>query len=393
MAALTQVLFVLEQHLGHRTYSDNLRRFVDGAGLIEAHWAPIAYSASHSKVAVLPGLPAGIRGALHGRAEVRRKAARVPHDVCFFNTQVPAALGGAFMRSKPYVVATDITPIQYDALGELYGHRPDRTGVRSWYKHCVNRRVFQEAYRVLPWSSWTANSLIRDYGVSPAKVEVVPPGVDLDLWRPRPQNVDAPVRILFVGGDFRRKGGETILRAFRSLTTGTAELHVVTRTQIAVEPGVYPHYGLRPNQPELVDLYRSADVFALPTEAEAFGIGAVEASASGLPVVATAIGGLGDIVVDGKTGFLVSAGDIEGFGQRVRTLVDSPVLREQMGIEARAHAERLFDGKRNAERTINVLLQAASQQRPGQLVPFDRVHTDVGEQQASRFDGPCRSMW
>lgn len=358
---MTEVLFVLEQHLGHQTYAENLRRFVDESSQIKAHWIPITYDDSRSKVAALPGLPARLRGALHGRAEVRRNSTQVNHDVCFFNTQVPALLGGALSRSKPYVVATDITPIQYDSVGNLYGHRPDRTGSLSRYKYHSNKRVFQEAHRVLPWSEWAASSLIRDYDVSADRVEVVAPGVDLQLWRPGARTHGAPLRILFVGGDFKRKGGETVLRAFRSLPTGTAELHVVTRTHIDSEPGIYPHYGLRPNERELVHLYRSADVFAFATEAEAFGIGAVEASASGIPVIATAVGGLADIVVHEKTGFLVEPRDVDGFTRRLRTLVDFPALRDQMGVEARARATRLFDAKRNADRIIQILLEASSE--------------------------------
>lgn len=344
---MVRATFVMEQHLGHQTYCQNLQRFVEQGGSLVASWVPVTYSQPGGLWEQLP-LPRGIRGTLRGRSQVLSGLRQHAGDVLFFNTQVPAALAGGAVRRRPYLIATDITPIQYDQLSHLYGHRPDRSGALKAYKHRLNVRLFQGAARLLPWSNWTRASLMRDYGVDGRRITVVPPGVDLRLWAPGPARPSGPLRILFVGGDFQRKGGETLLRAFRSLPRGLAELHVVTRTRLPQEDGVLLYHDMKPNAPALIALYQSADVFVLPTEAEAFGIAAAEACAAGLCAIVSPVGGITDIVADGVNGFQVPPADVQALRDRLQLLAERPELRAQYGRAARARAEELFDARRNA---------------------------------------------
>jgi glycosyltransferase involved in cell wall biosynthesis len=354
----------MEQHIGHQTYYQNLRRSVEQDGAITANWAPITYKDASQILARLPGISNSLRGTLQGMLQVRRAISGGRYDVAFFNTQVPAALAAQQVRRRPYVLATDITPIQYDNMSHLYGHQADKYGLLAAYKHRVNVMLLRGATKVLPWSHWAQDSLIRDYGVSAESIDVVPPGVDLQLWKPAPaqrQRRAGALRILFVGGDLYRKGGATLLEAFRSLPRGSAELHLVTRSQIASEEGVQTYYTMRPNSPELIALYQSADVFVLPTEAEAFGIAAIEASAAGLAIIATAVGGLADIVSDGVTGFFMQPGDTADLCSLLGRLIDNPELRARMGQAARQRAETLFDAQHNAARVIKHLRTAVAE--------------------------------
>jgi glycosyltransferase involved in cell wall biosynthesis len=346
----------MEQHLGHATYCQNLRQFIDRSDSLEARWIPVTYAAQGGLWEQIPGLPASLRGAVRGRAQVRQGLAQTSSDVVFFNTQVPAALAGRMLQRQPYVVATDLTPLQYDQLSRLYGHTPDRDGPLTRYKRHVNTVMLRGAARLLPWSSWARDSLINDYGVDPARIEVLPPGVDLQTWTPRRTRRAGPFRILFVGGDFQRKGGDLLLRAFRALPRGSAELAVVTRSLIAQEDGVTIHNNMQPNSPELIALFQSCDAFVLPTEAEAFGIAAVEASAAGLPVIATAIGGLRDVVIDGETGFLLQPGDMQGVSERLRLLAQDVDRCWRMGQAARRYTESRFDARQIAQRVVTTLL-------------------------------------
>jgi len=135
-------------------------------------------------------------------------------------------------------------------------------------------------------------------------------------------------------------------------------LMLVTRSNLPDMEGVTVFNNLQPNTPELINLYRSCDLFVLPTQAEAFGIAAVEASAAGLPVIATNVGGLVDIVEDGETGFLIPAGDHETLANRIGLLIENVEKREQMGRAARNHAIQYFDARKNANRVMAILKEA-----------------------------------
>lgn len=354
-----QVTFVMEQHLGHRTYYENLRASVDRDDTIAPRWVEVRYAEQDAWWECLPGLSERVRGTIRGRAEVRAGWERQRTDVSLFNTQVPAVIGGHGVRSRPYVLCTDITPRQYDRMAAGYGHAVDRGRALARYKHRVNTAVFSGAAAVIAWSSWVRESLVEDYGVDPGRITVIPPGVDVVRWRPERRREDGPMRILFVGGDFHRKGGDTVLEAFRDLPRGLAELVLVTHTPVAVPEGVTVAAGLSPNSAELLTLYRSCDVFALPSGAEAFGIAAVEAAAAGMPAVTTRVGGLADIVVDGETGYLVDPGDAGALADRLRTLAGDADARRRLGEAGRRRVVQHFDARANARRVIDVLHAAA----------------------------------
>lgn len=359
---MPRITFVMEQHLGHQTYYQNLRRFIDGDPLIRPTWARITYTKPGGMIERLKFLSPKVRGTLRGRQQVRAALGSTPADLVFYNTQVPAALAGRLRdRTPAYALATDLTPMQYDAIGTLYGHRPDHFEPLKKYKQRVNEEVFRGAARLLPWSSWAADSLINDYGVDPHRVDVLPPGVDLALWRPMQKQETGPLRVLFVGGDFERKGGQTLLRAFDSLPPGETELHLVTRTVMPNAPGLKVYNNLQPNSPELIALYQQCDVFVLPTGAEAFGIAAVEACAVGLPIIATRTGGLSDIVVHEETGYFIPSSDKDALATRLRSLAQNAELRQRLAFSARARAETKFDAKKNATRLAAALIEASEQ--------------------------------
>jgi glycosyltransferase involved in cell wall biosynthesis len=164
-----------------------------------------------------------------------------------------------------------------------------------------------------------------------------------------------------VGADFERKGGYLLLEAFQSLPSGVAELALVTHTVVPDLEGVTVHNNMQPNSAELLDLYRSSDIFVLPSNAEAFGIAAVEASASGLPVIATSTGGLADIVVNQETGFLTPVGDVHSLATHLRILVENAELRQRMGQAAYRRAQSRFDARKNAARLEEILRETVSE--------------------------------
>ena len=361
------VAFVMEQHVGHRTYYENLRAFVDLDPRVCATWAPITYRPDADQWTWLSLFPGRLRGPWYGRAQVQQALRQPSFDMVFFNTQVPATLGGAVARRRPYVISTDITPIQYDQMGALYHHQGDRPGLLKWYKHRVNIQTLRHAAMLLPWTHWVKDSLIKDYGIPAEHISVVPGGVNTEFWTPKPAHQKRKrLKILFVGGDFFRKGGEVLLRAFHQLLSGTAELHIVTRSEIACTENVHVYRDMRPNTPELLALYHHCDVFVLPTGADAFGFVLVEAMACGLPVITTNVGGIAEVVDSGETGFLIRPDDVSALRLHlIRLAQDEPLVR-QMGAAARERAVKHFDAKTQAKAIVEVLCQIADKHRAWQ---------------------------
>ena len=346
----------MEQHLGHQTYYENLRAHVDESS-VDPVWVPVDYSVGR-RLARLP-LPRSVKAATAARISITR-AIRAGHgDVHVFNTQVPASLAGRVARSRPYVVITDVTPLQYDRMAEGYGHKADRSGPVARAKHRINRRTFAQAAWCVGWSQWVCDSIVADYGVPVEHTRVIPPGVDTDVWKPGPSREGEPCRILFVGGDFERKGGPTLLRALGALPADT-ELVIVTRSKVPGSERVRVINDLSPNDPRLVDLYRSSDVFVLPTRAETFGIAAAEAAACGLPVVAAAVGGLADIVEDGVTGVLLDDADEAALRRTLHAMCDDPELRRSMAGAARRRAVERLDAATNARALMALVSDAVS---------------------------------
>jgi glycosyltransferase involved in cell wall biosynthesis len=157
-------------------------------------------------------------------------------------------------------------------------------------------------------------------------------------------------RLLFVGGDFIRKGGDLLLDVFRRRLRGRAELVLVTRANVPEESGIRVHRDVQANSDLLRNLYATADVFVLPTRADCHSLVFIEALASGLPIVATRPGPIPDLVREGETGHMVEVDDADGLGDALESLISNPASRRLMGERGREEAKRHFDVRENARR-------------------------------------------
>jgi glycosyltransferase involved in cell wall biosynthesis len=265
-------------------------------------------------------------------------------------------------RRLPIVVSLDATPLNLDSVGAGYDHRPDGSGPLSRLKLGWYRSLFRRAAALTTWNQWARDSLVRDYQVDASKITVIPPVVELPPWRPiQPRETTGrPARLLFVGGNFKRKGGHVLLDAFRDVLSGRCELDVVTDGEVPGAAGlVRVHRGLTPDDPRLRRLFDEADVFVLPTLSDCMPVAIIEAMASGLPVVATDVGAIREEVEHGETGLLVPPGDAGALALAVRSLLDDPDRRRAFGVGGRRRAERLFDGGRNYRSLVDLLKRCA----------------------------------
>jgi glycosyltransferase involved in cell wall biosynthesis len=253
-----------------------------------------------------------------------------------------------YFRNTPAVLSCDGTPLNKREMRQLYGLKAQGR-LAEQGKRALFRGLFARAAGFVGWSNWAKESFVEDYGCREEDVAVIPPGIDPSQFAPGDRNHELP-RILFVGGDFVRKGGDLLLRVFRQRLRGRAELVIVTRERVLQEPGVTVHNDVQPNSPFLRDLYATSDVFALPTHADCYSIVCMEALASGLPVVATRVGGIPDLILEGETGHVVDVNDADALGDALISLVDNPSRRVEMGRRGREDAGKRFESRENARR-------------------------------------------
>ncbi|MFC8924098.1 D-inositol-3-phosphate glycosyltransferase [Cellulosimicrobium sp. NPDC057127] len=248
-------------------------------------------------------------------------------------------------------------------------------------------QVVAEADALVASTEAEAQDLVRDYAADLARVHVVPPGVDLDLFSPgtpsgassrassggagdpaaraaRRRAVRAelglPVDgglVLFAGRVQPLKAPDLLVRALGVLADqgrpvptlvvlgGPSGRRTAVREleALAHQAGVSDRVVTRPPVPreELVRYYRAADVVAVPSHNESFGLVAAEAQASGTPVVAAAVGGLRSVVEDGVSGVLVPDHDPSTWARALGDLLADDARRDALGVGARRVSERL----------------------------------------------------
>jgi len=269
-------------------------------------------------------------------------------------------------------------PWKVEQLGTAYD-------VTTW----IERTAYQNADGVVAVSRAMKADVQALYGVAPERIRVIHNGIDPDEYRPRPDpavlrrlgvDPDLPI-VLFVGRITRQKGILHLVRAIRHLDAGvqvvlcagapdTPEIGEEMRALVEEVKGEVsvPVVWLAEmlSKPDVIALYTHAAVFVCPSVYEPFGIINLEAMACETPVVASAVGGIPEIVVPGETGLLVPL-DAEGEGSveprhpdafsralaaAVNELMADPARRAAMGTAARARVLAHFSWRAIAAQTL-----------------------------------------
>lgn len=373
--------FILQQVLGWVAVYQNFRRYADADASVRASWTEVTYTHPRGLIERAPVLPQRARGAIRGALQVRQGlgpsslplASRLltpRHDAVLFNSQSLCLGITGYLRRVPAVIVTDVTPRQLDEMSPLYGRVRQQSARLAHLRERAYHDIFHAARVIAPCSDWVKRSLITDYQIPEERIVVVPHGVDTRQWSPpaRPRSASrepgARPRILFVGGDFHRKGGDQLLAWYLERGKTMCDLHMVTRTPPTLEqsvPGLRLHVGLETNDPRLIQLYHEADLFVLPTLADCFGVASIEAMATGLPVITTTVGGVPEIVDDGKQGYIIDPLDDLALARRIEHLVADPALRDSLGFAARQRVLDQFDARDNAQNLLDVMKRIARQ--------------------------------
>lgn len=351
-----KVLFLGIEYAGHKTRFMNLRENTSADPRIRPTYRRVSGWREDGRIEQMGLVPRGIRGRLRATLEAAQ-IARLPRpDVIW--TSADDVLAPYFWSQlgplrRPMVMDLDSSPEQLEENAPLFLGRPPHKGARRAFADMRRAAVWPGVSRFAVTSRWAAGGLGR-MGVAPDRIRILPPGVDLERWRPAPHTRNRKLRLLFVGADFERKGGPALLDVVRS-RTDDFELDLVTRADLP-HSDWYRVHRADPNSPLLQRLYAEADLFVLPTRAECFGVAAVEALASGLPVVMGDVGAAREIVDEGETGFVIRP-DADDLACVLDSIARDPGRLDSMRMRARSVAEQRFDGRRNDGRMVDLLLE------------------------------------
>jgi glycosyltransferase involved in cell wall biosynthesis len=355
----------------HYFWPRSLERLADGAMLENLGRSPWLYL--QAPFVVFFELMAALRLARAMRPDVIHAHWLVPQGIV-------AVLVGAILRIPVVVTA----------------HGADVYGLRGRLLDALRKKVASRCEAVTVVSRDMAAALPHVMSRRGERPKVMPMGVDARRFSEEPaHNGSAEQTVLFVGRLARKKGVEHLIRAFpdvlarhpnalllvvgdgpcrRELEALSSHLRLEDRVRFA---------GAQPPA-SLPQLYRASSVFVLPsvvaTSGDTDGLPVVllEAMAAGCPLVGSAVGGIPDVMINGRTGLLVEPGVPAALATAINQVLDSPVQAERMGALARRWARRKFDWRQVAQGYARVLAQAA--RRNGKHQPeADPPPVDEGE--------------
>lgn len=265
---------------------------------------------------------------------------------------VPALLAG-FVRAARRVEA-DLLHAHWLPAGWVAARTGKPYVVQVWGTDLeLARRAPRLARRVLGGAALViaaSNDLAeRAHALGASDVRVIPSGVDL----PAAVGAEAqPPEVLYAGRLSAEKGVVELLDAARGMNLVVAGDGPLRR-QIPAARGFVPHE-------ELQQLYARAAVVACPSRREGFGVACLEAMAHGRPVVATGVGGLRDLVVDGETGIVVPPRDPRALRSALEGLLADAELRSRLGAAGRERARTHFGWDRVTDATLAAYAEVAA---------------------------------
>ena len=295
-----------------------------------------------------------------------RVEADLIHAYGFYVTTSLAAGLAAKIRGIPFVITANdadvglLASIWEKLCGKLY-------------RMTFGKLLVSCADRVVAVSEANRDDIVGKLGVKPDKVVVAPNGLDFEIFEReanvpefrKKHGVDGPL-ILFVGRITKHKGiqflieaAPSILKEFptaRFMIVGEDYGYLENLTKMVEKLGIGNHViflsGL--SQDEIVQAYKSADIFVLPSTLEAFGLVVVEAMASGTPVVASNYGGIRCLVRDGVNGFLFEVENVPDLASKILVLLRNEELGKAFATKAVSQAKEQYSIQHTTDELLRV---------------------------------------
>jgi glycosyltransferase involved in cell wall biosynthesis len=298
---------------------------------------------------------------------IERQLRTAPCDVIF--APVASVELWSLRTSLPIVYSSDAT---FHLIHESYGlsltHESEVRG------HEVERHAIATASRLVYPSEWAVRSAIDDYGATPEQIDIVPYGANLRAIPSREavlaKRLEEPMRLLFVGREYARKGGAIVLQTCRELERRGFCADI---TMIGCEPPaseripsnltVIPNLDKRkPSERAMFDkLYEGAHALLFPTRADCSPITICESFAHGIPVISADVGGIRSMIEHGRNGFLIPKDDVDGkfYADSIKDLAQSQQRYSAIVHNARSSYEDRLNWKtwgESVEQSLRIAL-------------------------------------
>jgi starch synthase len=268
--------------------------------------------------------------------------------------------------SVPNVIYTDYTAAQSARKPEA-GRAPFTPAqAEQWL--AWETQAFQRAAHVTTRGQFVRDSLVSDYGLDSSRVTAIGGGLNFETLPEMPPQTDGKT-VLFIGKNFHRKGGDLLLRAFAGVRTQIPDARLVLVTSGPI-PDELPQTGVEVVEPtwdrsRIVELYRQADIFVLPSRLETWGDVLLEAMAYGIPCIGVTGEAMEDIIDHEKTGLVVAPGEVEPLQAALTRLVADIELQRAWGGAGRQRLEEMFTWDRVVDQLVPILEHAATRRSHG----------------------------
>lgn len=265
-------------------------------------------------------------------------------------------IGGLFAPGRtdiPYATFNDFTTALAQREYPAWAPFPSPAAARRWFDG--ETALYQRAARVFTLSDHTRASMINDFSVPPERVRTVRGGANFTIARERTGGYDGRT-LLFVGFDFKRKGGPTLLEAFARVRAAKPDAQlIIVGPRLDAPPAGVTCLGQVADRERMLDLYHAASLFVMPSLCEPFGFVFLEAMTAKLACIGTTNDAMPEIIEHGRTGYVVPPADPAALADAILRLLGDPALLAEMGARGRQRVRDLFTWERTAHVIVDDL--------------------------------------
>ena len=289
--------------------------------------------------------------------KIKKMIYHIKPDILHAHWGTSYGLLGAFSGFHPFILST-------------WGNDIIESPKNNWFMEKLIKYNLDRADVVTSTSKMLVKET-KKYIDKPKQIYHIPFGVDMKLFTPKSnKNTNGPICIGTVKALEKKYGIEILIRAFNKvlqygyddiglLIVGSGSLYTRLK-KLTIDFHITNHviFTGKVHNDEVVNYLHKIDIFVVPSisESETFGVAAVEASACALPVIASQIGGLSEVVIDGETGILVEPNNVEALSNKLLSLLEDPLKREELGKNGRKFVEYEYSWEICGEKMENIYI-------------------------------------